>query len=317
MKKIAVAPGVELSEISLGAGSRGAEKDEALVFSIMDRYVEAGGTTIDSARLYADGRADAALGKWLGSRSNRDRIVIVSKGSYPVVDATHVSRLSPAEIGRDIDESLAAMGVPYSDLHLLHRDDVRIPVGEIMRPLDALVRAGKTRAVGVSNWTVSRIAEANGFAAENGLAPITCCQMHYSLAQTTAAATGDITHVPMSDVEYAWYKETGLPVMAFGVQAHGWFAKRAAGGDPKGFFARYYDYFPENHRRLERLVRLSRETGKTLSALTTAYARDSGLNVSPLCAFSSIAQLEECLDALTFTLTPDQVRYLESGGELK
>ncbi len=302
-----------MSEIALGAGKRGAEKDDAVVFEIMDRYVELGGNSFDTARVYGDGASDAGLGRWLKSRGLRDSVTIVSKGSHPDRANMFVPRLSRAEIEQDLNESLRYMGTDHSDLHLLHRDDIKTPVSEIVSSLDALVKAGKTRAVGVSNWTVSRIAEANRFAKENGFAPISCCQMHFSLAQTTAPATGDLTHVPMNDIEFGWYKESRLPVMAFSVQARGWFSVRAAGGTPKDSPTRYYDGFPENFRRLERLQKLAGELGKSLAAVTTAYARDSGINCVPLCAFSSVAQLEESLEALSFMLTPAQARYLETG----
>ena len=314
MKKIRVKDGLELSWLALGDSKRGDPATEAAAFSVMDRYMELGGNTFDSARLYNDGGADRALGKWIKSRGiARDSIVIVSKGSHNAADTWITSRLSPEEIERDLTESLSFMEQEYSDLHLLHRDDVRIPVEKIVPALSGLVKSGKTRAVGVSNWTVGRIIQANMFALENGFEPILCSQLLFGLAQTTASITGDLTHCPMNDVELGWYRESQLPLMCFGAQARGWFAVRAAGGEPKKSPKQYYDVLPENHRRLIRIKKLSGKIGKSLGAITTAYVRDRGLNACVLSSFTSTAQMEEAFEAESFRLTLDQIKYLETG----
>ncbi len=314
MKTTALPGGVRLSEVVLGAGRLGDESfPEDTAFSVLDRYVELGGFTFDTARMYADGRCDAALGRWLKSRGFADRASVVTKGSHPDRKAMLVSRLSKKEIEGDLDESLKALGIECSALHLLHRDDIRIPVEEIVPVLDGMVKAGKTRAVGVSNWTASRIARANAFANANGLTPLVCCQAHYSLAQTTSHSTGDITHVTMNDVELSWYRECAFPLMAFSPQARGWFVLRSRGQEPKAGPRQYYDEFPENYHRLERLMKLSGSIGRSLSAITTAYARDSLMSSMPLCAYTSVAQLEDSMDALNFNLTKEQIKYLETG----
>lgn len=317
MNFIILESGVKFSEIALGAGSLGSAEREENCFKIMDRYVELGGTTFDSARLYSSGNCDFAMGRWLKSRSCRNNVTIITKGSHPDPKSMFVSRLSDEEISRDLDESLAAMGIEYSDIHILHRDDVKKPVEEIVDSLDNLVKSGKTRAVGVSNWTASRIIQANRYAKSSGKTPVTCTQAHFSLAVTTPQSTGDLTHVPLDEIEVNWYKESGQAVLAFGPQARGWFVARAEGRIPKDSPKRYYDDWPENHRRIERLIKLSSEIGYSLSALTTAYVRDSGMNAVPLCAFSSVAQLEDSLSALKFKLSPEQINFLERGTELK
>ena len=314
MKKIKITDTVSLSRLSLGDCKRGDPAREEAAFAVMDRYVELGGDTFDSARMYNDGGADRALCKWMRSRGvRRDDITIVTKGSHHELSSWTVSRLSPGEIEQDLDESLSFMEISQSDLHLLHRDDVRIPVSEIVPALSGLVRSGKTRAVGVSNWTASRIIAANLFALENGHEPIRCSQMHFGLALTTPAASGDLTHVFMNEVEFGWYRESRLPVMCFGAQARGWFAARAAGREPTPSPKQYYDLLPENHRRLARLEKLSARLDRSFAAITTAYARDRGLNAIVLSSFSGVAQLEEAFDAENFTLSPEEIKYLETG----
>ena len=311
MKTVNVA-GLALSELALGAGKRGpAENDEAS-FAVMDRYVELGGNTFDTARMYAGGQSDEALGRWLKSRGLRDRVVLVTKGCFPADSKKmYISRLSPEEIELDLNESLKAIGTDHTDLHLLHRDNPRLPVDDIMITLDKLVKAGKARAVGCSNWTIGRIIEANEFARENGLTPFSLCQLHFSLAVTTAAQTQDVTHVPMSDVEFGWYVESQFPIMGFGPQGRGYFKRVLAGEPLREGDIRYYDRIPENRRRAARLERLSRKLGRSPAAVCVAYTRDNKANCIPLSGFSTVAQLEESFDALNFHLSPEEIAFLE------
>ncbi len=313
MRRIDVA-GVQMTEIALGAGKRGPRENDAACFAVMDRYVERGGSCFDSARTYAGGQADEALGRWLKSRGLRDQVTLVMKGCFPLDSKKmYLSRLTPEDIAGDLEASLSAAGTDHADLYLLHRDNPRIPVSEIMPTLDRLVREGKTRAVGCSNWTIGRIIEANEFAQANGMAPLSLCQIHFSLALTTAAQTQDVTHVPMSDVEFGWYEESQLPIMAFGPQGRGYFHRKRLGLPATPGDTRYYDYIPENRRRANRLIRLSQATGRPLSALLLAYVRDNRLNAAALSAFSSVQQLDEAFTALEFTLTSEEIRYLETG----
>lgn len=314
MKRMNIGP-VQVSEFALGAGKRGPKEMDEACFAVMDRYMEYGGNTFDSARCYAAGQADEALGRWLKSRRiDRDSVALVLKGCHPADSKQmHISRLSPQDIAGDLEDALSAVGTDHADLYLLHRDNPRLPVDEIMITLDRLVREGKTRAVGCSNWTIGRIIEANEFAAANGLEPLAVCQIHFSLAQTTAAQTKDVTHVPMSDVEFGWYRESGFPIMGFGPQGRGYFHRRLNGIAPTDGDKRYYDYIPENRRRAERLGRLAKEIGQSPASILLAYSRDNKLNSEPLAAFSSIAQMDDAYAALAFKLTPEQIRFLETG----
>ena len=315
MKKSIQAGPVALSEFALGAGKRGpAESDEAC-FKVMDRYLEYGGDTFDTARTYMGGQADESLGRWIRSRGiDRDKLTLVLKGGFPADSKKmHISRLSPAEIAGDLEDSLAAVGTDHADLYLLHRDNPRLPVDEIMMTLDRLVREGKTRAVGCSNWTIGRIIEANEFAEKNNLTPLSLCQIHFSLGQTTAAQTKDVTHVPMSNVEFGWYEESRFPIMGFGPLGRGYFHRKLSGMEMTEGDRRYYDYIPENRRRAERLKKLSEATGYPIAAILLAYSRDNKLRSVPLAGFSRVEQMDEAYRALSFTLTAEQIRYLETG----
>ncbi len=311
MKKITITESVAITDITLGAGVlTSPDKDD-----LLDRYLALGGNCFDTARVYENGQSDVWLGQWVKERRNRQNIVLCTKGCHPLdPNAMHVSRLTPEDIVGDLETSLRAIGTDYADLYLLHRDNPRVPVETIMPALHKLVATGKTRAIGVSNWTAGRINEANRFAGANGLTPFSMSQMHFGLAQTTPALTTDVTHVTMNDIEYGWYLENNFPVMAFAAQGKGFFAQVAKGLPLKEWPQKYYGFLPENYRRAERLIQLAAELGTNVSALAIAYVRDNPLRASALCAFSSLAQFEESMDVLRFKLTPEQIAYLEGKG---
>ncbi|MDR2656813.1 MAG: aldo/keto reductase [Oscillospiraceae bacterium] len=312
MKTINVG-GLSLTCVALGAGSMGKPDSDKERFAIMDAYVERGGNCFDTARVYANGESDKALGRWLKSSGMRGQVIICAKGCHPYLDDMFHYRLSRAEILGDLDMSLEAFGVSQTDLFLLHRDWPKLPVEPIVEALNEAVKTGRAKVVGVSNWTVGRIAEAIAYAEEHGLVKPSVCQLHTSLALTTAAQTQDITHVPMNETEAIWYRQTGFPIMGFGTQARGFFARHLAGLEHKKDTMQYYGRIPENYRRAERADILSKKLGVSLAAVLTAYVRDCGLNAVALVSVSSVKQLDEVWQSNDISLSQSQIRYLEYG----
>lgn len=311
MEHISLAEGLSITRTIIGIEHLGVAASKKECFAFIDRYLEAGGNCIDTARLYNDGETDRVLGEWLRTSGQRNNVVLCTKGSHNKPNGE--PRLTPQNIVEDLDAALKDIGIDHTDIHLLHRDNLSLPVSEIMPVLDRLVRSGKARAVGVSNWTASRIATANRFAAEHNLTPITASQVQYSLAVTTPAATGDLTHIAMNDVEYGWYRESQLPVLAYSAQARGYFIKLSQGQELKPSVKKYYDDFPENHRRAERVQKLAAELDCSIAEVCIAYVLCSGLNTAALLTVSSLEQLQGTFRAEQLKLTGEQVDYLEHG----
>ena len=316
MKTIHITDGIDIANITIGIEHLGLYKTKEECFSFIDSYLAGGGNCIDTARLYNAGETDKVLGEWLRQSGKRHEVVLCTKGSHNDL-ATGAVRLTPENIVSDLDDALRDIGIDHTDLHLLHRDNIKLPVSEIMPAVDKLVRSGKARAVGVSNWTAARIVQANRFAAENGLTPFCVSQLMYSLAVTTPAATGDLTHTVMNDAEYGWYRETQFPVMAYSAQARGYFIKLAQGVPiTRPSVTRYYQDFPENQRRLQRLQQLSAQLGCSVAALCVAYVLCAGLQASALITISNLSQLGEVLQSGDIALTPAQIHFLECGKPL-
>lgn len=310
MDRIDVANGVQLSKITMGINAwRTGVAEE-----IFDRYRALGGMSFDTARMYYGGECDRMLGEYINSRGIRHETTVCMKGCYPLEQARmHEARLAPEDIVGDLEKSLRAFGTDYADMYLLHRDDPARPVEEIVPVLDRLVRQGKARCVGVSNWTAGRINMANEFARKNGLEPLAVSQLHFSLALTTPHLTGDITHVPMNGTEEMWYRESGMRVMAFAAQGKGFFAQYEAGGEFKPVTQAYYAPLPENHRRARRAMELARKYDVSSTVIALAYIMGHPLKPSAMCTYTKIEQYEDSIRALDICLAPEEIDYLEKG----
>ena len=213
--------GIELPLTRLALGTFGFSPDtRERDYAVLDAWVEAGGTVIDTALVYEGGGAEEVLGQWFRDRPGvRERIVLVTKGAHPEGDRV---RVTPADIASDLRDSMGRLGGPV-DLYLLHRDDPAADVGVLVDALDAHRRAGDIRAFGVSNWTLARIDEANAYARASGVAGICCNSPHLSLAvQNEPPWPGCMS---ATDAESrAWHTRTGMPLLAWSAQAGGYFA---------------------------------------------------------------------------------------------
>jgi aryl-alcohol dehydrogenase-like predicted oxidoreductase len=266
---------------------------------VLDAFVEAGGTVIDTAHVYEDGDAERLIGDWLRDRPGvRERLVIVTKGAHPDGDRV---RVTPADIAGDLSESIERLGGPV-DIYLLHRDDPAVSVGELIDALDAHRRAGDIRAFGVSNWTLPRIEEANGYAAARGVAGISCNSPHLSLAvQNEPPWPGCLS---ATDAEArAWHARTGMPLLAWSSQAGGFFAGSG------GASARVYDNAGNRERRA-RAEQVGRRAGGTANAVALAWVLAQPFPTIAVIGPHSVEHLRSSLEALDIHLSAEDVRWL-------
>jgi aryl-alcohol dehydrogenase-like predicted oxidoreductase len=260
-------------------------------YALLDAWLEAGGTVIDTAHVYEGGDAERVLGRWLADRPGaRERIVLVTKGAHPDGDR---KRVTPEDIAADLRDSIERLGGPV-DLYLLHRDDPDVEVGEIVDALDAHRRAGEIRAFGVSNWTLPRIDAANAYAAERGVAGIACNSPHLSLAVQNEAPWPDC--LSATDAESrAWHERTGMPLLAWSAQANGFFA---------GASAPVYDNAENRERRAR-----AQELGDP-NAVALAWVLAQPFPTIAVIGPHSLEHLHASLAALDVELSPDEVRRL-------
>lgn len=278
------------------------------VFTVLDAFVAAGGNLVDTAHSYGDGAADKTLGMWLAQRE-RSSVVIMEKGGHPLADG--VPRISPAHLRADLEESLDRLGTTYVDLFVIHRDDPSVPVAQLLEATQAIREAGWARAFGVSNWSIERLREANEYAIAHDLTPFAVNSPGMSLA----TAREPMWHgcVYLDQEARSWHAATGVPVIAWSTQARGFFSGRHSRGsmsDPD--LMRVYG-FDGNFDRLERATLLARERGATPNQVALAYLLAQPFPVAALVTAKSTAQLRDSLGALRVRLSPDDLRWLESG----
>jgi aryl-alcohol dehydrogenase-like predicted oxidoreductase len=177
---------LEVSRLCLGGNVFGWTADRDTSFAVLDAYVAAGGNFVDTADSYfwrapgnSGGESETIIGEWMASRGNRDAVVVATKvGSWP-----ERKGLSAKNIAEAVDDSLRRLRTDYIDLYYAHRDDPDTAQEETADAFDALVRAGKVRAIGASNFTAERLRSALEISARDGLASYIALQPHYNLME--------------------------------------------------------------------------------------------------------------------------------------
>ncbi len=173
--------GVGVPPLCLGTMIFGRQIEEAASFEIMDKAFEAGVNFFDTADVYAGGETERIIGRWMKARGARDRVLLATKCAVPTGPGPNDGGLSRFHIQRAVEASLKRLDTDVIDLYQAHVFDARTPIDETLRAFDDLVRAGKVRYVGCSNFTAWRLAEAHGASARLGLPRFESVQPRYSL----------------------------------------------------------------------------------------------------------------------------------------
>jgi aryl-alcohol dehydrogenase-like predicted oxidoreductase len=281
---------------------------------LLDRFVAAGGTTVDTARIYARGTSESAFGEWLERSGRRKDMVVLGKGAHHNVQSLE-RRVSPAAIHEDIETSLREMRLETIDIYILHKDDPDVEVGPIVEALNEQVQAGRIKAFGGSSWTHQRIAEANAYAVEHGLLLFSVSSPNLALAVPNEPMWVGCVSIASDAEALAWYQQTGMPVFAWSAQARGFFSGRyrpelteGATTDAQNVIRTYYsDANWERYRRADELAELK---GCTLRQVALAWVLHSPLEVFALIGPATVSELDDCLGALDVELTPDEVAWL-------
>jgi len=172
--------GLKVSELCLGAMTFGRETTEEDSRQILDRFVAAGGNFIDTADVYSRGISEQIVGRWLKDRP-RDDLVIATKVRFPMGDGPNDLGLSRKRILAGVEASLRRLQTDYIDLYQVHCWDNRTPLVETLGTLDTLVRSGKVRYIGASNFTGWQLQKAIDISMRMGWEPFTCLQPQYNL----------------------------------------------------------------------------------------------------------------------------------------
>ena len=177
--------GLITSSLTLGSMLFGENSDrttpEAEAGRIMDKYLDTGGNHIDTANVYAEGRSEEIIGRHLSGR--RQRVILATKVRFPMGEDPNQSGLSRLHIIESVNDSLRRLQTDYIDLLYLHCWDPITPIEETLRALDDLVRSGKVRYLGISNFKAWQLMKAQGLAGNAGYSPFIAAQYQYSLVK--------------------------------------------------------------------------------------------------------------------------------------
>jgi aryl-alcohol dehydrogenase-like predicted oxidoreductase len=173
--------GLKVTAFCLGGNTFGRMTDQPASEAVLDAFVEAGGNFVDTSDSYSRGESENVLGRWMAKRGNRSRVVIATKVCSPIGDGPNDRGLSRQHIMDGVEESLRRLQTDYLDLYQAHRDDAETPLDETLRAFDDLVRSGKVRYLGASNYSSWRLAKALGVSARLGTARFESLQPKYNL----------------------------------------------------------------------------------------------------------------------------------------
>lgn len=303
---------VPLSSLVMGSTYIGSSIDNKLSSALLETYVDKGGTAIDTARVYGNGLSEEFIGSWVEQHKLRDKILLVTKGAQPTESGE--SRFTPKELAYDIAKSQDALRSDSFDIWFFHRDDESLPASEIMEMIRPYLEKKIITVLGASNWKPHRLLEANKYAKEVGLPPISFSQIQYSLARSTAETWDDFGLFCMDEASLQWYKESRFPLFAYSSQAKGFYSKMLNKGkeslSPKAL-KRFY--LPENIEKIERVKYLSDKLGVLPSAIAVSYVTSGEPSAVAIIGSSSVEQLDETLSASDVLLTESEKHYLERG----
>jgi len=278
--------------------------DFASASILLDAFFERGGTIFDTAWIYGGGRTERVLGEWMATRGVRDQAVVIGKGA-------HSPLTYPDVIGRQLAQSLERLGTDHVDVYFMHRDNPDVPVGEFVDALDAEVRAGRIRGpFGGSNWTRERFDEGVAYAKAKRRTAPAALSNNFSLAEMVDPIWDGC--VAASDDEWkAWLTERGVTNFAWSSQGRGFFSP--AGSIDSEEVRRVWGS-PANLARRERARELAARLGRQPIHVALAYVLAQPFPVVPLIGPRRLVELDDSVSALAIELTPEQVRWLESGG---
>lgn len=288
---------------------------EEQAFELFDSIFAAGGNAFDTAIVYGAGRAEQLLGGWARQRGVRSSVVIVDKGCHP---AGEVARMTPEALRHDVQRSLDNLGSDYIDLYMLHRDDPRLPVGEIVSALAEEQRRGRIRSYGGSNWTHSRLQQANDYAAQNAIPPFAASSPALSLAAPVRSWPGCVS---VADDREAldWYRASRMPLLAWSPLASGFLSgklRRADSGESAtAEERRTRDFYSSdaNWTRLTRLLALAQQKRVSPAVLALAYVLRVPVDVYAVLGCREPREYHDAIAALALPLSEEEVAFLEYG----
>ncbi|MER5318535.1 aldo/keto reductase [Streptosporangium roseum] len=298
---------LNLFPLCLGGNVFGWTADRDASFAVLDAYVEAGGNFVDTADVYSDwvpghsgGESETIIGEWMASRGNRDQIVIATK----VGSLASRPGLSAANIRAAAEDSLRRLRTDHIDLYWAHIDDAGTPLEETLGAFDSLIREGKVRNIGASNYGPERLAEALAISDRDGLARYGVLQQPYNLVERDYEG-------PLRDVVAA----EGLTSTPYFGLARGFLTGKYQPGvevdSPRAGRASAYLETERGPRVLEALDKVAAAHDVAPAAVALAWLAAQPTVAAPIASARNVEQLRPLLAVAGLTLSEDELAMLD------
>ena len=306
---------LKVSRIAMGSAMSMMRLSEDVISELFDIYLDAGGNVLDTARSYGDGSCEMMVAEYLKKSGKRNQVLLTTKGCHPRNETMSVSRLGRTDMAQDIDDSLKTFGVETFDIYWIHKDDEKIPVEEIVDSMnEIIIRPGKARFVGCSNWHTNRIEAANAYAAASGQCGFLGSQIQWSMAETREEYFKEFGAVVMDEASYQWYLSKNMPVFAFSSQAQGFFPRvKAAGAENLPEMLQKCYVTPENMARYERALAVAEKYNVSLSAPALCYLTCNKLPAVAIIGAETPEMLRQSLEGADLPLTAEEADALYYG----
>lgn len=304
--------GLLVSELCLGTVAFGWEGSEETSRAIIDRFLEAGGNFIDTADCYGEnpGASEETIGRALKGR--RQKIVLATKGFFRTGPAANDVGLSRVHIMQAVEASLKRLQTDYIDLYYAHCWDNKTPLEESLPVLDNLVRSGKVRYLGASNFAAWQLMKALGLSDQHGWQRFVCLQPLYNLV----ARDIERELLPLCC-------EEGLGVAAWSPLGGGFLSGKYGRGKtppPNSRLGRAGDNAEvtwrrlatkRNFRILDTVGKIAGARGKSCAQVSLAWVREQPGITAPIIGARTIKQLEDNLSSVSWDLTPEEIKTLD------
>ena len=294
-----------LDRMIFGTVRFGAGCEEAVAHQLLDAYLDMGGNTVDTARIYlppTPGCGEEIMGRWIRRTGRRHDLTLMTKGGHPDIAAMHTGRMTRADMESDLHESLRALQTDYVDVYYYHRDDVSLPVNELIKTMEDFRRSGKIRYYACSNWTTARIQEADAYADAHGYRGFVADQCLYNAGVKHMAPPRDDTLCAADDAMIA-YHSAGRNIMTpYSGLAGGYFHRLEK--NPAAVENSHY-HTPGNIRAAQRLKQISQQYHATVTQTVLGFLLTRPFPLAALAGSSSLDHLTETMKALSIPFQAD------------
>lgn len=304
--------GLELSVLGMGTMTFGDESDESACGAMLDRYVDGGGTFIDTADVYASGASEEIIGRWLARRGGADGLVLATKARFATGDGPDDRGAGRRHLERALEASLRRLGVEVIDLYQIHGWDPLTPIEETLATLNDFVGKGKVRHVGLSNVTGWQLLHAILVARHEGWAPIVSLQPQYNLL----ARQVDLDLLPIC-------LEQNIGVLPWSPLGGGWLSGKYSPDQVPTGATRLGEepdrgvesYFRRNRDRtwaiVDEVKGVATERGVNPSQVAIAWLKQRPGITSVILGARTVSQLSENMAGVDFTLDSAEVERLD------